>query len=213
MKINPKHYWESKILDWESARYSNWAAAHPFAWTVRSRFFKAAQVISDRLPKGSSVFEIGCGSGLLAERLVSQIASYKGIDIAENAIQLARKRVYNPNFEFNAADLLNFEYSAADLTVMLGVIDWLDADGVELLMRKVKSKYVLISHTQTSSWNPYLIYRRIFDGIHTKGTYCARSYSAQQVEAILIKNNYSFEAVTHPTLFNPGALIWGVRNS
>jgi 2-polyprenyl-3-methyl-5-hydroxy-6-metoxy-1,4-benzoquinol methylase len=209
--MNPKQYWENKLLAWERLRYSKWASAHPFAWSVRARFFKASQVIQERVSKGSSIFEIGCGSGLLAERLVSIAGQYKGIDIAENAIQLARQRINHQNFKFHAVDLLEAEFELADLTVLLGVVDWLDYQGVEKLFSKIRSKNILVSHTDASKWSPYLFYRRIIDGKDSKEKYGALNYSAEQIQKILKKNGYSFEAITEPNLLNPGALIWASK--
>jgi SAM-dependent methyltransferase len=208
---NPKKYWEEKLLSWEQARYSRWASAHPFAWTVRSRFFKASKLISERIPKGSSVFEIGCGSGLLAERLVDIAGQYKGIDIAENAIQLARTRVNHPKFEFYAGDLLDLEYEPADLTVLLGVVDWLDPKGVDHMISKIQSKLILISHTQASQWSPYTLYRKIVDDPNSTDRYGAQNYSVQQLRTIVEKNGYTLEPVTSPSLWNPGALVWSSR--
>ncbi len=139
------------------------------------------------------------------------VGRYKDIDIAENAIQVAQKRLNNPKFEFCTNDLLDIDYDAADLTVLLGVVDWLDSDGVELMMSKIKSKYILISHTQASTWSPYIFYRKILDSQNSKDQYGARNYSAEQIRVILEKNSYTFEAITHPNLFNPGALIWASR--
>ena len=211
MQMSPKQYWENKLLSWELLRYSKLASVHPFAWSVRSRFFRASKLIQERVSKGSSIFEIGCGSGLLAERLVSIAGKYKGIDIAENAIQLARQRVKHRSFEFNAVDLLNAEFEFADLTVLLGVIDWLDYQEVEKLFSKIRSKYILISHTDASKWSPYRFYRRIIDGEDSKEKYGARDYSAEQIKKILKKNGYSFEAITQPNLLNPGALVWACK--
>jgi SAM-dependent methyltransferase len=209
--MNAKTYWEQKLLGWEKDRYSRWGSLNPLSWTVRSRFFTAAQLIIDRLPKGGTIFEIECGSGLLAERLTEICDKYTGIDISESAIRVACERINNACFIFKAGDALKIDYGPADLTVLLGVTDWLDEAGVRKMFAKIKSNNILISHTQAPSWSPYSFYRLMMDRPVSKDSYRAFNYSGERIRAMLNEAGYEFEAVTRPTLLNPGALVWATK--
>src|SRR5688572_6105747 len=103
MEIDPKEFWEKKILTWEVGRYSSpekrvglveWIANRS-SMSLRFRVQVAPRLLEPHL-RDKRVMEVGCGSGLMARTLVERgAASYIGIDIAESAIVRARERSEN----------------------------------------------------------------------------------------------------------------------
>jgi SAM-dependent methyltransferase len=202
----PKEFWERKILRWERRRYSHWLALYPLSWSVRARLRRAHRLILQRVPRDWSVLELGCGSGLLAERLQSHVSRYQGVDIARNAIAKARERV--PQFSFTSADVLTLSLPNADLTVFLGLTDWLDQNRLPALFGRIQSPQILFSYTESSRWNPYRLYRALMD---KPGALRAMSYSEAEIRAALSNAGYAMEKIVAPTLFNPGAMVWARR--
>ena len=64
------------------------------------------------IPRDSAVLDVGCGLGLLAERLVGQVSSYLGLDLSEEFIKIASSRLTNPGFTFRHADANETEFMA-----------------------------------------------------------------------------------------------------
>jgi hypothetical protein len=209
----PKEFWEKKILNWEKFRYSQWLAFYPLSWSVRARLKKAVRIIAKRASPEWTVCELACGSGLLARKLRGRVGRYQGLDIAQNAIARARLRVADREFEFAAGDVLTSEFPAADLTVFLGLTDWLDERGQEALFAKIDSPRILFSYTQVSPWNPYRLYRKFMDKPSQPGTQRARTFNEAQIGALLARHGYKMERLTRPFLLNPGVLVWAQKPS
>jgi SAM-dependent methyltransferase len=85
------------------------------------------------------VAELGCGSGLLAQKLVDYgAASYRGIDIAESAIAHARRRhgAGHARIRFEVGSVAEMAPLAADLVISLGLFDWLTDDEIAAVFRQ-----------------------------------------------------------------------------
>lgn len=203
-----KEFWERKILRWEESRYSPTRALNPFAWTVRGRLRNAEQAVLQLLPPGRAVLELGCGSGILAERLSSHCASYIGIDIADIAIEKALVRKLPSTFQFFADDAAEMQLPWADLTVFLGLTDWLTPDQLYNLLGRVRSSEILLSYTEGYSWSPYRLYRRWMDRGTGDDFRHARSYSRVRIESMLSVWGFDMEILVKPAPHNPGALVW-----
>ncbi|GAA4994845.1 hypothetical protein GCM10023317_23800 [Actinopolymorpha pittospori] len=68
-----------------------------------SRYLPVWEALCERIAPGSSVLEIGCGPGQLAEMMLDKgVGSYVGFDFSPTAIELARKRL--PNCRLEVAD-------------------------------------------------------------------------------------------------------------
>jgi SAM-dependent methyltransferase len=134
MVVDPKQFWEAKLLDWEQGRYSRGtragileAIANLSSRSLRFRIAITPQLLQPYLA-GRHVVELGCGSGLLAGTLVKYgAASYLGIDIAEIAIGRARNRYgeHDRRIRFEVGGIADISPVAADLVVSLGLFDWL----------------------------------------------------------------------------------------
>ena len=86
-------------------RYKEWAA--DTADTVRDRLLA---VFMDRLPDGSRVLDVGCGSGVPSTRLLAQRYSVTGFDISAGQLSEARRNV--PSATFIQADLATVQFAA-----------------------------------------------------------------------------------------------------
>ncbi len=210
LMASAKQFWEQKILTWEKARYSNLYRLYPPSWPLRARLRLASRELGRRLGPGSSVLELGCGSGLLAETLTSTCASYLGLDIAENAIEMARQRVRHVGFNFRVADVVVSDLPQAQVTVFLGLTDWLDEQQIQALLIRLRSSAILFSYTEASALNPYRIYRRYADRSLSRQQ-AGRTYNTCQVRKWLKIANYSMEFLYKPRILNPGALVWAAR--
>lgn len=74
---------------------------------------------------GSSVLDVGCGTGYGTALLASKAARVAGVDIAREAIQYARANYVGPNLSFACADCrrLPFPDSLFDRAVLFEVIE------------------------------------------------------------------------------------------
>lgn len=211
--VDAKKFWEDKILGWEASRYSSLLALYPPSWPVRKRLNASARAILERMPGDAAILELGCGSGYLAEKLAGKFSSFTGVDLASNAIDAAKRRVGKPGFTFHAADVTEWSAFSCDLTVFLGLTDWLDPRGMRSLFARISSRKVLFSYTQVSELNPYKLYRWMMDPDKRTENYGARNYTEAEIAALLRENGFSFEFLVRPSFFNPGALVWAERNA
>jgi ubiquinone/menaquinone biosynthesis C-methylase UbiE len=86
-------------------RYAAWSQ------TVRvEERERYTQVLSDRLPSGADVLDLGCGAGLTTGRLAERFV-VTGVDISERQIQLARRNV--PLATFVQADMTTLAFPPA----------------------------------------------------------------------------------------------------
>ena len=136
LAAEPKAFWNAKILGWEASRYGGAASpdlvegvAGRTSSSVRFRLDAAARLLAPHLA-GRRVVELGCGSGLLAERLLALgAASYQGYDFSEAAIARAKQRAADsPRGEamrFAVAAITDLPPQGDALVVSLGLVDWL----------------------------------------------------------------------------------------
>lgn len=148
MSVDPKDFWEKKILTWEEGRYEPRKAkgglmeriADASSMSLRYRIRVAVELLEPHI-KGRSVLEIGCGSGLIAQRLIEAGASrYVGIDIAEAAIKIANQRKaeqgWSERISFRVDTVRDMPAVTEDVVLSLGVLDWLTDDELETMFAK-----------------------------------------------------------------------------
>lgn len=138
-------FWEGKILDWEGGRYGVddrprgllERLADRASDSLRFRLESTAELLAPFVG-GRRVVDLGCGSGLLAPKLLAAgAAGYLGYDIADSAIALARTRAdfegWSARARFERASLADLAALDGDLIVSLGLTDWLDDAELERL--------------------------------------------------------------------------------
>ena len=145
MTVDPKQFWETKILAWERGRYGSRNHAYNLLEWIADRSSISLRFRVAITPKllrphlaGKRVVELGCGSGLMASKLTEYgAASYLGIDIAESAINAACARYgEDPKIRFMASSVADMPRISADLVISLGLFDWLTDDEVSDVFRK-----------------------------------------------------------------------------
>lgn len=73
---------------------------------ARERYLK---VLLEGLPQGAEVLDLGCGSGALATRRLSERFQITGVDLSSRMVELARRNV--PSATFIRADMTSVEFS------------------------------------------------------------------------------------------------------
>lgn len=108
-----------------------WAKGDP--WDLESSSFERDKYASQLALVGdrqyAKILEIGCGAGTFTSQLGALANSVIGLDVAENAIDVARARNRAPDrISFKAVDVMNYEVSADgpfDLIVLSETIYYL----------------------------------------------------------------------------------------
>lgn len=129
--------------EWYDEAYSA-EESYKIHWS-ESQYLLVWQAISDRLPEGSRVLEVGCGPGQMAHMLLDQgkIASYVGFDFSAKAIDLARGLLPEQRFEVadaHTADL--FETVDYDTVLCTEVLEHITED-ISVIERIPAGKRVL----------------------------------------------------------------------
>ncbi len=75
------------------------------------------ELLLERLPRGSHVLDVGCGSGVPAAARIARGHQLTGIDISGRQIELARRNV--PEGEFSKADIMDASFPAASFDAIV----------------------------------------------------------------------------------------------
>ncbi len=126
---NPKHVvergYDQVAHDYARLEKTEWP---------RMRWLKK---VLDRLPPGSSVLDLGCGSGVPADVEIAKQHRVTGVDISQTQIDLARQNV--PAGEFIHADLGSVELptSSFDAAVSFYTLEHLPREEHETILRRI----------------------------------------------------------------------------
>lgn len=132
MSIDPQNFWDQKILSWEDGRYLGQGGsgglenvANKASSSLRSRMEMAFEILAPRVP-GKRILELGCGSGLLATRLLEAGArSYAGFDFSSKAIERAKSLNPSNGASFDVMNVDALPPQDVDIVFSLGLLDWL----------------------------------------------------------------------------------------
>jgi SAM-dependent methyltransferase len=221
MSTDPKKFWEDKILTWEVGRYEPRKAkgnvlerlADASSRSLRYRIQIGVELLREHV-KGKSVLEVGCGSGLVAQRFIDAGATrYVGFDIAENAIVNANKlkaeQGWSDRISFHVGTIDQMPAVKEDVVFSLGVLDWLtDAELETLFARQGQAHFLHAIAEKRVSLSQYAhrAYVHVSYG-HKTGTYRPRYFTAAQIARLAAKHRKgSYYAFRNPKL-SFGALI------
>ncbi len=220
-QTDPKDFWENKILTWEEGRYEPRKSkgsileriADASSRSLRYRIRTGVELLAPHI-KDKAVYEIGCGSGLVAQRFIELGAkSYHGIDIATTAIEIAKKRQqeqgWSDKITFAVDNVRDMAPIKADVVFSLGVLDWLTDEELDIMFRKQgKAEYlhaIAEKRNSPSQW-AHRAYVQVSYGYKT-GAYRPRYFTAAEIARMSAKYRTGpFYAFRNPQL-SFGALI------
>lgn len=100
-----------------------------------------ASLLSDavrHIAEGAAVVDLGCGPGLLAERLRARAGSYRGIEISPEFVGSCRERhAGSPSLRFEQGDIMTADFGkdCADVVTLLNVLYLPGLDPVRILRK------------------------------------------------------------------------------
>ena len=202
MSVDPKAFWEDKILSWERGRYQRVQTsgglleriADASSRSLRYRIRIGVELLAPHI-KGKSILEVGCGSGIIAQDLISAGASrYLGIDIAENAIAIANRRKaelgWGDEITFKVGTIRELPPVQEDVVLSLGVLDWLTDEELEILFQrqgKAHFLHAIAEKRNTLSQLAHRAYVQVSYGYRT-GAYRPRYFKASTIAALARKH-------------------------
>ena len=213
--VNPKDFWERKIIDWEIGRYGLSEKneqtffekiADKSSNSLRQRLQLASQYLAPFVD-GKRVLEVGCGSGLLTPYLMDAGAkSYLGIDIASVAIKKAEERYKDSNWvsdvEFRSGSMDQIKGYEFDIVVSLGLTDWLGEQEMTDLFSLSDNCDCFHSISENRFSISQLIHRlyvNVAYGYKTGG-YKPKYYSEKEILSYTSQARNPCSLVRHPTL-------------
>jgi 2-polyprenyl-3-methyl-5-hydroxy-6-metoxy-1,4-benzoquinol methylase len=123
---NWKEYWGEV---WGTSRVEN-APKHPDAYAA----------IADMIPEGSNVVDLGCGVGMLMQKLaMEQECHVLGYDASDSALSFARQ-LYLPVEELDLRNLKPEHVASADVVTCTFVLEYLDDNVRTRVMNICKDK-------------------------------------------------------------------------
>jgi ubiquinone/menaquinone biosynthesis C-methylase UbiE len=186
MIIDPKQFWNKKILEWEDGRYfiNDGSSigifervANSASSSLRHRMAITKKLLAPHIA-GKKILEIGCGSGLLTKSIMENLAdSYLGIDIAQNAISRAIKRnsayEWSDRVRFEVGDLDAIPKNSYDIIVSLGLLDWLNDDQLKQIFLIGRDSHFLHAISEKRA-HPHQWLHRAY--VHLSYGYKTKSY-------------------------------------
>lgn len=206
--------WNHRILRWEKARYSIPAALNPFAWTVRKRATLAIHALSGLVRPGDTLLELGCGSGILARRLLRlQFSRYQGYDSSALAVGVAQRRLARhpggARCRFEVADLrIDGSRLEADLVFLFGLTDWLKAGELDGLLKRISSRALVLSYTETDAGLSIPFYR-LYQWLRPRKTprEFPRCYAKHEIETLLASHGWTPAKTFRGGYLDPGRIL------
>jgi len=136
--------------------YDKYGTRNPLARLVVSRFLRAAEA-AVRGAAGASVLDVGCGEGVVTERLAQRLAPTEvlGVDADEARLKDEWENRSAPNLSFatGSAYDLPFEDGSFDLVCAIEVLEHLErpVEGLAELAR-VSSRHLVLSVPREPLW-------------------------------------------------------------
>ncbi len=219
--VDPKAFWENKILTWETGRYEDTRSAGSVLESIANRASDSLrnriQLAGDALAPvvaGKRVAEIGCGSALLAERLIDAGAvHYDGYDIAEAAIANARTQnatlIDAGKASFFVQSIDDMPRLNADIVFSLGLLDWLRDDEIATLFEKTGGAEYLHAIAERRFSLQRILHRAyVFVSYgHKTGGYVPRYFTPQEIKTLADRSAPRDAYVFRTPLLSFGAFV------
>jgi SAM-dependent methyltransferase len=162
-------HWDRKIARWDAEAYEAEASSGSMARlrkSVDARLQTALAVLRPHVA-GKAVLDLGCGAGRLAIEAVKSLGATRahGIDLSPVAIERARALAQAAGVAnqvtFAVESAITEQLPPADITVGLGLLDWLNHEETETLLGAVEGRKFVLSYSE-QDWSPAEIVHRIY---------------------------------------------------
>ncbi len=183
-----KVFWDKKILSWEEKSYARKNNFLKKDLKVRMNYF----VETLKKQKNLRVLELGCGSGILFEKIKDHVESYIGVDFSETAIN----KFKSENAECTLLNLtiedVSYEELNYDIVVSSGFIDWLNESQIESLIKICRGKKFIHSFSNKSSIMSLIhrIYIMLKYGYKNK-SYTPKYFTEQEIKTLFLEHRES----------------------
>ena len=154
-----EEFWDNKILRWEDSAYGPAPAAplarvfHSLRSSIRARLNLAAETLAPHIENNSRVLDLGCGSGFLGERILTETPGYyEGIDLSGRACERARERLasFEGRARITRGAALETAWPDAEIVVALGLLDWLEVGEIDALLARLSKHRFVFSFSEAS---------------------------------------------------------------
>jgi len=157
--MDSQQYWNRKIVEWEdSVRDPRRVSpverlAALFRNPLRLRTERCLELLAP-VVEGRHVVELGCGSGFFALELHRRAAPARieGFDFAEQAVERARQRAAEAGLSdpivFDVGDATAGPFPPADITLGLGLLDYLSLEQIRHLFESLQSPRFLFTFAE-----------------------------------------------------------------
>jgi len=159
--MNNKEYWDKKIIEWENSMWGKGAnspieklATH-FRKPTKFRTEYCVNLLKEFV-KDKTILDVGCGSGFFDFELYTHARPkhITGMDISQNAVNRAqakaKEKQLDDKIQFCQGDILTDTLPEADLTIAMGLLDYLTLEQINTLFNKINSKYFIFSFVENS---------------------------------------------------------------
>lgn len=111
---------------------------------IKLRLEKNYELFDEIIPRNATVFDAGCGLGMLANMLslTSKDRYVKGVDYDEEKVKLAKTSIAEDqgNIDFECADITSYEPGIYDVFIMFDVLHYLPASLQQAIIERYISK-------------------------------------------------------------------------
>src|SRR5258708_15892790 len=115
------------VEDWERF-YSDPKPPTMSAQILISRRRFALEMVEARVPPGSNVLDVGCGTGHLAGELMQRGYTAWGADLSDAMVEYAREHYSRDRFRVGDIEQIPFPDNTFDAVMCLGVMEYLEKD-------------------------------------------------------------------------------------
>jgi len=119
-------------------------------WGEGMRKFDVPEVyarIAEHVPMGSSVADLGCGTGLLLQRLTMERDCHAvGYDFSDQALSFARK-LFLPVIELDLRNLTPDDIAGADVVTLAFTLEWIPDPVRHRILEACKDKLCVVAMT------------------------------------------------------------------
>jgi len=115
------------VADW-ARFYADPKPATMNAQNLVSRRRFALEMVEARVPPGSKILDVGCGTGHLAAELVRRGYDVWGVDMSEAMVRYAREHYDPDRFQVGDIERVPFPDNTFDGVMCLGVMEYLNSD-------------------------------------------------------------------------------------